>query len=65
LSDKDRVTLMLWRIWRADATRPLRWTQSLKRSIEALSTAPTAELAAIFWIRLYGVLTAHGGAASL
>lgn len=56
LSVEDRWTLTWWNVFRADPKRPLRWAQSLKLSIEQLTAAPTTDAAALFWIRLYGVL---------
>lgn len=47
---------MWWRMGGTDTTRSLRWTQSLKRSIDVLVTVPTTDVATVFWIRLYGVL---------
>jgi hypothetical protein len=57
LSAKDRKTLLFWQIAHADVRRPLLWVESLKRTIEVLTSAsPTEEAAALFWIRLHGVL---------
>ena len=57
LSEKDRRTLLFWQIAHADVRRPLRWVESLKRTIDVLTSAsPTEEAAALFWIRLHGVL---------
>jgi hypothetical protein len=57
LSAKDRRTLLFWQIAHSDVRRPLRWVESLKRTIDVLtSTSPTEEAAALFWIRLHGVL---------
>lgn len=56
LSAEDKETLIWWNVWRADPKRPLEWARSLKRSIDALTTTPTPEVAAIFWIRLHGII---------
>lgn len=56
LSEGDQKELAWWLMFMEDPSRAIRWMESFRSVCDTLAAAPTTEAAAIFWIRLFGVL---------
>ena len=56
LSQEDQWTLMFSQIDRSDPGRPLYWARSLQACVDELTASRSESAAALFWIRLFGVV---------